>query len=110
MQRIFDLFKWFGRLLLAGVIILMITFVIFLNKPSLFIDDIEEITSVIINQNLNSDLNINIDTIDGDFVSGFYAKNTSIYINNEVIASLDSIYVNPNVSDLLFLKISFSNF
>ena len=109
MQRIFNLFKWFGRLLLAGVLILIITFVIFLNKPSLFIDDIEEIISSRINQKLNSNIKINISSIDGDFVSGFYVKNTQVYLNEDLAASMDSIYINPNISDLLFLNISFSN-
>ena len=109
MQRIFNLFKWFGRLLLAGVLILIITFVIFLNKPSLFIDDIEEIISARINQKLKSNIKINISSIDGDFVSGFYVKNTQVYLNEDLAASMDSIYINPNISDLLFLNISFSN-
>ena len=109
MQRIFNLFKWFGRLLLAGVMILIITFVIFLNKPSLFIDDIEEIISSTINQRLNSNIKINISSIDGDFISGFYVKNTQVFLNEDLAASMDSIYINPNISDLLLLNISFSN-
>ncbi|MBC8311262.1 MAG: translocation/assembly module TamB domain-containing protein [Candidatus Marinimicrobia bacterium] len=109
MQRIFNLLKWFGRLLFAGVMILIIAIVIFLNKPSLFINDIEKITSEIINKNLDSNIKINISSIDGDFVSGFYAKNSQVYLNKDIVASIDSVYINPNISDLLFRHISFSN-
>ena len=89
--------------------ILVITFLIFLNKPSLFIDDIEQITSEIINRNLSSDFSINISSIDGDFVSGFYARNTQVYLNNDLVACIDSVYLNPNISDLFLMDISFSN-
>ena len=109
MQRIINLFKWFNKLLLAGVIILLITLAIFLNKPSLFINDIENITSDIINQNLNSSFKIKISSIDGNFVSGFYVKNTKVFLNSEIISSIDSVYINPNISDLFLLNISFSN-
>ena len=107
MQRIINLFKWFNKLLLAGVIILLITLAIFLNKPSLFINDIENITSDIINQNLNSSFKIKISSIDGNFVSGFYVKNTKVFLNSEIISSIDSVYINPNISDLFLLNISY---
>ena len=109
MQRIFNLFKWFGQFLLVGVMILIITLVIFLYKPSLFIDDIEEIASGIINKKLNSNINIDISSINGDFVSGFYATSTQIYLNSHLMVAIDSIYINPNISDLLLLNLSFSN-
>tara|TARA_B110000467_G_scaffold141029_1_gene141469 strand:+ start:947 stop:4732 length:3786 start_codon:yes stop_codon:yes gene_type:complete len=109
MQRIFNLFKWFGQFLLVGFMILIITLVIFLYKPSLFIDDIEEIASGIINKKLNSNINIDISSINGDFISGFYARNTQINLNSYLMVAIDSIYINPNISDLLLLNLSFSN-
>ena len=109
MYRIFNLLKWFTRFLSVGVVILIIVSVVFLFRPSLFIDDIEKNASRIINNNLNSNVNFDISSIDGNFISGFYAKNIEVYANNNLLVAIDSIYINPNISKLLLLNLSFSN-
>jgi len=95
--------------MLAGVVILIIALAVFLFNPSLFIDDIEKFTSDIINQNLDSNVRLNISSIDGNFLSGFYAKDINLYSNSDLISTIDSIYINPDISDLLLLNLTFSN-
>ena len=109
MKKFLEIIKLLAKIFTGILIFVIITFTLFLYNPDLFIEDIENITSEMINSGFKSNLDISLKDIDGDFVGGFYIKDILLFYNTTLLARADSIYINPNISDLFFLNISFSN-
>ena len=89
------------------IIIFMISiFSILLLKPQIIINNIHGY----LNNKLSDSFNWTCDIadIDGNFVTGFNIAGVNCYENNEIIFSTKGIYIDPNLSDIAFGKLSLS--
>ncbi len=109
MNRIITLINWLLKLLFSGIVIIVLALILFLYKPSFFIDDLEVFITEFINENISEDINFKLDSIKGNFVSGFYLDDVKIKQNESEIGFIRTLYVNPNISDIFLFKIAFSN-
>jgi len=101
-----SILQWFGRLILLAAFLLAVILLLFLYNPSWFINDIENYIANKISHYSANSYNVNIKELRGDFIDGFNLKEISINSQNGNNFSIDSLILDPDISDLLSLNIA----
>ncbi len=92
--------KWFIKLLLILIIVISVIIFIFLLRPKYFIYDIELFIENQISSNTSG--NLDIGNIEGNFIKGFQIFNIMYKYNDEVLFSASEMYIDPDLSSLIF--------
>mgnify|MGYP000551278657 CR=1 FL=1 len=106
MRKLSIAVNWFLRLFLLIVSFTAIMGFIFLFRPEYFLDDIE----LFIENKLQDSSRgvLHIGTINGNFVTGFKVNDVNFYQDSTIIFSAKNIYIDPDLSRIIFGKIVLS--
>lgn len=99
--------KWYkySLLLISGLILTAV--IIFLLKPEIFISDIESYIAKYLSKDKNT--SVEIDSIEGNFFTGFRIEDFDYYKDNITISSFEKIEINLKLLNLLFGQIYFKD-
>ena len=98
--------NWFLRLFLLIISFTAIMGFIFLFRPEYFLDDIESFIEYKLQDSTRGILHIG--TINGNFVTGFKVNDVNFYQDSTIIFSAKNIYIDPDLSRIIFGKIVLS--
>ena len=106
MREISKIGQWYSMaFLLVSVLIVSMTF-IFLFKPEYFIDDIKTFIEDRLPPSIADDLDI--ESLDGNFITGFRVNEVSYFEDSTIIFSAQEIYINPDISQIILGTIALS--
>ena len=83
-------------------------FIFFLYKPSVFLDNIENYFSRLL-ENHFLNVSVSIDKIEGDFYSGFTIKNIHVKSDSSYLVALEDISIKPNLKEIFYGKLVFTS-
>ena len=98
--------KYAIKLFILSFVLLLSTSVLFLYKPSYFLDNIENYLSSSLESYL-LDVDVRIDNINGNFFSGFNIDIINISDEKSNLLSIRNINIKPNLKDILYGNIIF---
>ena len=106
MSIFFKISKYASKLFILLLASLLLAAILFLYKPSYFLNNIENYLSTSLESYL-LDIDVSIDNIYGNFFSGFNIDNIKVLDKGVLSLSIQNINIQPNLKEILYGNIIF---